>query len=393
MNGIKKIFALVLAMLYIIPMFVVSNGASESNSSLGSDFHTENAYILYSSSDARVLAGENTDKKLPPASLTKMMVMLIAAEAINGGAVKLTDEVRVSDAAAARDGSVIWLTVGERLSLSELLKSITISSANDSAYAVSEYLSEKSGNAATETAFVEQMNARAVSLGMTSTHYTNCVGYDDPDHYSTAKDTAVLLSELLKHKKIYGEWWLTRLDYVREGTDKKAELLNTNKLLKYKGLIGGKTGTTDGAGYCLAAGAERDGLTLVSVVLGATDDTTRTSRSKQILDYGFANYSFKEVSFSELPKTVKVKGGIKVEVSAQIVDPPKCVSKNGSGAIKVSYEIPSHINAPITKGDTIGKATGKLGDTVVFTADITAKETVEKYTFARAFGYIIDSVF
>ena len=216
----------------------------------------------------RILSGENEGARLPAASLTKLMLMLITAEEISAGRLKMTDTVTASAAAAAKDGSVIWLRAGEKMELRELVKSVVISSANDAAAAIACHI------AVSEEAFTARMNAKAAEMGLRGTHYTKVVGYEEDGHYSTAADTAVILAAVLKYD-CFAEFFTTRLDYVRKGTDDETQLLNTNKLIKYKGVIGGKTGTTPGAGYCLSVWAERSGLRLIAVVLGAENEDGR----------------------------------------------------------------------------------------------------------------------
>ncbi len=241
----------------------------------------ERSRILYEVNTGQVIFSQNPDLRLPMASITKVMSLLLWAEDIEEGKLSLEDKVKASSAAASTEGSVIWLTAGEELTAAELLEAVIVSSANDACVALAEH------SDGSEAQFVKRMNTRAKQLGMTGTRYTNCVGLDDSGHYSTARDIAIVTAEIMKHD-VYRGWFLTWLDYLRGG---ETQLVNTNKLVRsYKGLLGGKTGTTDNAGRCLAACAERGEMRLVAVSLGCETDDERFSSVSELLDYGFDNF-------------------------------------------------------------------------------------------------------
>ncbi len=273
----KRIFIVFLSILILFPAYNTAVFAE----GIPSLTETRSA-ILTEKETGQVLYEKNADERLPIASVTKIMVLLIAAEEISGGRLSFTDTAVCSEHAGSMDGSVIWLEAGEVMEIGDLIKSIVIASANDACVMLAEHIGGSEG------AFVERMNKRAAELKMTNTNFANCVGYDDPNHYSTARDIAVMAAELRKYS-YYDEFLLTRLDSVRTGTKTETQLLNTNKLISnYNGITGLKTGTTDGAGYCLCATAKRGGMELIGVVLGCKSDEERFSEAESLLDYGFS---------------------------------------------------------------------------------------------------------
>ncbi|GHV47791.1 D-alanyl-D-alanine carboxypeptidase [Clostridia bacterium] len=351
------------------------------------DFSGVKSYVLTEAATGqnRILAGKNEDTRLPVASLTKLMLLLIVAEEISAGRVTMSDIVTTSASAAAKDGSVIWLRAGEKMEMGELVKSVVISSANDAAAAIACHLS------GTEEAFIARMNAKAAELGLVNTQYRNVAGYDEDGHYSTAADTAVILSEVLKYS-YFAEFFMTRLDNVRPGTDNETQLLNTNKLIKYKGMIGGKTGTTTNAGYCLSAGAERGNLRLIAVVLGAGNEDGRTSAVRSLLDGGFAGWSVftPDIADNEKIHPVKVEKGVAKTAEAEIAAAPAAVIPKGRGAdVKYSYILTEKVTAPVAKGDKLGAVYGFLDGEKLFQADITAKTDCPELTFRKSFEIML----
>lgn len=331
----------------------------------------------------KTLYGANTTVKLPPASLTKMMLLLIAAERLEQGGVTMNDVVTVSKNAASADGSVIWLTSGETMILSELLKSIVIASANDSSVAVAEYL------AGSEASFVALMNKRAAALGMNNTHFDNCTGLDSKTHYSTAADLAILLSALAK-RDVFTDWCNTRLSYVRDGTDKRTELLNTNKLYDTPGLIFAKTGTTDAAGYCLGLAVKKDTVTLISVVLGAGSEAARVKFSSELLDRGFENfgYTLPQIDAKKLT-SVKVIGGVDKNVDVWVKDESGfIISKKGTPP-EYHYALVGEVRAPVKRGQKLGKVQAIQDDVLVYESDIIAFSGVEELSFMKSVSLIL----
>ena len=243
--------------------------------------------VLMDVATGTVLYESNPHEPLAPASVTKVMTMLLIMEAIDSGKIGWDDMVTASEAAAAKGGSQIYLKVGETMRVSDMLKSIAVSSANDCACAMAEHI------AGSESAFVSMMNARAAELGMKDTHFVNCTGLDDDDsakeHRTSAYDIALMSRELLKNHPMIKKYTTIWMDTVRNGT---FGLSNTNKLIRfYNGATGLKTGYTSGAGYCLSASAQRDGMELIAVVMGCESSQVRNAACKSLLDYGFANFA------------------------------------------------------------------------------------------------------
>lgn len=339
--------------------------------------------ILTESATGQVLYSQNPDEKLPIASVTKIMTLLIAAEEMKEGRITMEDTVTASFHAFSMEGSVIWLNEGEKMSLYDITRSIVISSANDACAALAEYIS------GSEDAFVQRMNKRAAELGMTNTNFVNSTGLDADNHYSTAADVAKMAAELRKYD-YYDEFLLTRLTYVREGTDRATQLLNTNRLLSYKGITGLKTGTTDNAGYCFAATAKRGDMELIAVVLGAETDEGRFDIAKQLLDYGFDGFQLFSPTFEEERLTdIKVEKGVEKTIAIEAEKSLKClIPKGKSSEVTYLYNIREKVKAPIKKGDQVGKIIVLLGDDTLFVAKVTAKSDCEELTFWKSLWLI-----
>ena len=309
------------------------------------------------------------------------MTMLLAMEAVDSGKVSLSDMVTGSAYAASMGGTQIWLKEGEQLTLDEMLKAIAVGSANDCAVAGAEHL------AGSEQAFVEQMNARAKELGCTGTTFVNANGLDTGDQktLTTAHDLALISVELLRHPGIidYTSIWM---DTIRDGA---FTLANTNKMLrKYDGMIGLKTGYISEAGFCISAAAERDGLTLIAVVMAAPDKDTRTADASQLLNYGFANYAAYTPDLSSACGDLPVVLGKADSVGVMCDDPGSMtVQKDQVSGLTVSYDRPESLDAPVTKGEQIG--TAKVIDSngaVVREVALRAAEDVEKQSFLDVLG-------
>ncbi len=300
--------------------------------------------------DGTALYGYHEDERLQPASVTKIMTMLLTMEAIDSGRLKLTDLVTGSAYAASMGGTQIWLKEGEQLTVDEMLKAIAVGSANDCAVAMAEHL------AGSEEAFVEQMNTRAKELGCTGTTFVNANGLDTGGKktLTTAHDLALISVELLKHSKIidYTSIWM---DTIRNG---QFGLANTNKMLKkYEGMIGLKTGYISEAGFCISAAAEREGLRLIAVVMAAPDKDARTADASQLLNYGFANFTAYTPDISAACADLPVVLGKQESVSVVCEVPDSItIEKERLEGISLSYERPEQLHAPVTKGEQIGTA-------------------------------------
>ncbi len=343
--------------------------------------------VLMDASTGQVLFAANEHERLYPASVTKIMPLLLFMEALDEGRISLEDKVTASPTAAAKGGSQIWLKEGEQMTVDELLRATAIASANDACTALGEYI------AGSEEAFVSLMNKRAKELGMENTNFVNCSGLDDDttEHLTTAYDIALMSKELLSHGRIrtYTTVWM---DTLRDGA---TELTNTNRLVRfYNGTTGLKTGTTDKAGYCLSASAERDGMHLIAVILGAQTSDDRFEGAKALLNYGFANYETVTPSFDgvEIPP-VEVLKGVSEEINAKIGKVSPVTLPKGDGAkIEYSVEIAENVQAPVEKNQILGKITAESGDNIIGQYDLVAGEEVRKLTFFDCAQRILKSL-
>ena len=329
------------------------------------------SYVLMERSTGEVLLEHNAHERLRPASVTKVMTLLLIMEALDDGRIGWDDMVQTSAAAAAKGGSQIYLEENEQLPLEEMLKSIVVSSANDCACAMAEHI------AGSEAAFVEMMNARAEQLGMTDTHFVNCTGLDDEseaaEHLTTAYDIALMSRELLGHEAIkkYTTIWM---DTVRDG---QFGLSNTNKLVRfYDGTTGLKTGYTSAAGHCLSASAERNGMELIAVVLHCASSTDRFESAKALLNYGFSNYALVAPEPGELP-AVPVTLGTSMEITPVLADEtPILIDKALAAGVETRVCVAKSVTAPVEAGQTLGTLTITSGGQTIAERDLVAPEAV-----------------
>ena len=291
--------------------------AEESGDGETGSIATPKAAVLMEAETGQVLYSVNAQARLPMASITKVMSLLVLADMIDAGELQLTDAVKASSYASSAEGSVIWLEAGEEMTAAELLEAVIVSSANDACIALAEHA------AGSEAAFVKLMNKRAREMKLKNTKFTGCVGFDAEGHYSSAEDIAIMTAELMT-KEYYRGWLLTWLDYLRGG---ETQLLNTNKLVRfYPGCTGLKTGSTSTAGYCLSATAEKDGMELIAVILKAPTSPQRFEDAKALLDYGFASYALVHV-YPETPLApVDVLLGTTAQVQPQLRRPCQLLS-------------------------------------------------------------------
>lgn len=342
--------------------------------------------ILMEFKTGEILYEMNADEKLAPASITKIMSLLLVMEALESGRIKLTDEVTASEHAASMGGSQIWLEPNEVMTIDELLKATVIASANDATVALAEAV------AGSEESFVAMMNEKAEELGMQSTNFVNSYGLDADGHLTTAHDIALMSAELIKHDLIknYTTVWS---DSLRNG---ESELVNTNKLIRYyDGAFGLKTGTTGKAGSCLSATAERGGLTLVAVVLGSPSSNDRFNSTRKLLDYGFANYSFAEVEGeSEEFYNIPVKKGTVKEIVPMVNEKYSVLLKKGEeGQISQTFELEQELTAPINKGDTVGFIHVFLKEEEIGVIPIVAANSSEKLSYFVCLTRLLKSLF
>lgn len=307
------------------------------------------SYILVESSTGKVLTEKTPDEKMPPASMTKIMTMLLLVERIEQGKISLTDMVTVSKHANSMGGSQIWLNVGEQMSVEDLLKAVAVNSANDAAVAIAECV------AGSEEQFVDLMNKRANELGMVNSHFCNASGLDADGHFSTARDISIVGKELLKHSMIT-KYTSIYMDSLRNG---KTELVNTNKMVRfYEGCNGLKTGTTDNAGSCLCCTATRNNMTLIAVSMGSKTSKERFNTCRALLDCGFSEWKLVSPDLSNINiKSIDIIDGKKNSAAIRIESNVSSVlvPQGSSGEIETKLEIQDFVKAPVEKGMCVGK--------------------------------------
>jgi len=344
--------------------------------------------VLMDIATGTVLSEQNSHEPLAPASVTKVMTMLLIMEAIDSGKISWDDSVITSEAAAAKGGSQVYLKVGESMSVEEMVKSIAVSSANDCACAMAEHL------AGSEAAFVDRMNARAKELGMEDTHFVNCTGLDDAEdaanHRTSAHDIALMSRELLKNHPDITKFTTIWMDSIRNG---EFGLSNTNKMVRfYQGCTGLKTGFTRGAGYCLSASAEREGLQLVAVVMGCETSQKRFAACKSLLDYGFANFALVEPELPEVT-AVPVKLGTADTVNAVPANEGKLlIDKEQKSLVTTEILLEEEVAAPVSRGQRLGTVIIKAGEQILAEIPMVAETSIEKLTFGQMYMRLLRKV-
>lgn len=370
----KKVCALVLAVVLI---WAVALPAGAVDLQLAAP-----SAVLMDLATGTVLYEANAHQPMAPASVTKVMTLLLIMEAIDSGKIGWQDMVTASEAAAAKGGSQVYLKVGETMSVEEMVKSIAVSSANDCACAMAEYI------AGSEAGFVERMNQRAQELGMENTHFVNCTGLDDDpsaaEHLTTAYDIAVMSRELLLNHPDIKRFTTIWMDTVRNGS---FGLSNTNKLVRfYEGTTGLKTGYTSSAGHCLSASAQRDGLELVAVVLHCASSADRFQSAKALLDYGFANYALVPVQDEAALPAVPVVLGAQEAVKPVISGPEQLlIAKEQKQSITRGVTLEPSVQAPVSQGQRLGTLTVRAGDEVLAEVPLVAETAVTRLTWKDLF--------
>lgn len=335
---------------------------------------TSPSAILCEASTGQVIFEKNADERRPVASVNKVMTILLTLEAVDEGRVSLEDQVTVSPRAASMGGSQAFLDAGERYKLSELLKTVIVASANDSAVALAEHL------AGTEESFVRLMNMRAEELGLTNTHYANCTGLPAQEHYTTARDVAKLSAQLDLHP-IYYRYSTIWMDEIKHRGGRVTSLTNTNRLIRfYPGCDGYKTGSTNEARYCVSATAKKEGMRLIAVVLGTPAGQTRFDEARAMLEYGFANVQLVTpiAQGQALNMTVPVRLGGRDEVSVLSGGMCSLLERRGEkNALSLEAALVEKVNAPVYAGDVLGEIRVKRGDEVVAVVPAVAGEDVQ----------------
>ena len=372
-----KRMGIILAVCLLLSIFPVTAGAVDMQIK-------GKSALLMDIATGTVLYEQNAHERLAPASVTKVMTMLLIMEAVDSGKIGWNDTVIASEAAAAKGGSQIYLKVGESMSVTDMVKSIAVSSANDCACAMAEHI------AGSEAAFVQMMNSRAAELGMNDTHFVNCTGLDDDEnakeHLTSAYDIALMSRELMKNHPDIQKFTTIWMDTVRNG---EFGLSNTNKLVRfYPGATGLKTGFTSSAGYCLSATAQRDGFALVAVVMGCETSQDRFGACKQLLDYGFANFALVKPELQELTVPVKLGTADKViavpQESVQLL-----VDKSQVNQVLVRTELEEQVAAPVSKGQRLGTLTVMVGEQTIAQIPMVARDAVPRLSWWDIFRTVL----
>lgn len=384
MSALKKItvFCTAFAMIIGISSAACAEGTADNLCS------TAEGAVVTEITTGQVLYEYNSHERLPMASVTKLMCLLIWAEEMEKGTFGMDTVITATARANAMDGSVIWLNVGEEMSAYDMIRSVVIASANDACVAVCEHI------AGSEEMFVERMNKRAQELGMSDTHYDNCVGFDSDTHYTSAYDTA-LLSAAVSEYDCYNDFFNTRLDYVREG-ERQTQLLNTNKLMqRYDGIIGGKTGTTDNAGCCLAVWAKRGNMKLCAVALGCKESEQRFTACENLLDYGFSGYELYRISVKDdVLQPLPVTEGLSKDVDVRVKRLSTIVIPKGSSKrIEYTHTVTESLSAPVQYGEKVGEMRASLDGEEIFYSDIVTTKEVGELNFFSSLCIIISSFF
>lgn len=363
-------------MLFLILLFVFITPISAEDLTLNAK-----SSILIEASTGKILYEKNKDERYAPASMTKMMSLVIIMDNIYNGNLRLDEMVKTSKNASGMGGSQIFLKEGEEMSVDDMLKGITIGSANDATVALAERI------AGSEEAFVKIMNEYAKKLGLKNTHFKNCTGLDENDHYSSAYDMSVIARELVKHDKIlnYSSIYET---YLRSDTDNKFWLVNTNKLVRfYKGVDGLKTGYTDTAGYCLTATINKDNMRVIAVVMGEDSSTTRNSEVSGLLDYAYNLYKKDTyITKEEVLGNAKVEKGNIEYANIVTIDDISIINKKEYKRGEIKFELDlKYLKAPIKKGDVVGKIKVIENGNIISEADVTVDKNIDKAGYFTMF--------
>ena len=371
----KRFIAILLIFCFLLPTAALAKGIDEL---------TSKSYILMDGQSGNVLLENNADEQLPPASITKIMTMLLAIEAFDSGKLKTTDIVSVSETAAIKEGSHVFLAPGEQISVDDLMKSIAVASGNDAAIAIAETL------CGTQEKFVEQMNKRASELNMNNTKFINCNGLDTDGHVSCARDVAIMTFELLKHPKIF-DYTTIWMDTLRNGT---FQLANTNKLIRfYDGANGMKTGSTSKAGFCLSATAKRNGVQLIAVVMGAPSSKERFADASTLLNYGFQNYSLTTAcQKGDIAGDVSVTKGTLPAVTAIASQTYSLLTENNQkDLLKEQKVLTETVEAPVEEGQKLGEIIYTFNGKETGRVPLVALNSVSKLTYGHLFKELINN--
>lgn len=381
----KRIFAFLLSLsLLCVPVLAddLADSTDVMTEPMDLDIKAKSCLLMEAGSGT-VLYAENEHEALPPASVTKIMSLLLVFEAIDQGRITMEDVVQVSEYAAGKGGSQVYLEAGEQMTVHELIKCVAVASANDATTALGEYV------AGSEDAFVVMMNERAVQLGMADTAFVNCTGLDDNgSNMTSAHDIAVMSRELMSHPAIFN-YTTIWMDTIRDG---EFGLSNTNKLVRfYSGTNGLKTGSTSNAGFCISATAKRDDMQLIAVIMGSESSAIRNEQAKKLLDHGFANYAVVHLERQSGFEPVKVDGGQIEELTPYMEEEriTLLVGKSEKNNITCKVQMVEGVTAPVEQGQTLGKLEYYCGDKLLHTVTLVAPCAVERVNFGFMFGKLL----
>ena len=370
----------------LVTVFVMITGINTEKALAVSDKDiTAPSAVLMDASTGEVLYAKEPHQVRACASITKVMTLTLVMEALDSGKIKWSDKVTASEHASSMGGSDIWLEPGETMTVEEMVKATAVASANDAAVALAEHI------CGSEDEFVRRMNEKAKKLGMKETTFKNCNGLDEEGHLTSAYDVALMSRELIKHRGIF-KFTQIWMDELRGG---KTQIVNTNKLLKsYRGITGLKTGTTSQAGSCITATAERDGLSLIAVVLGSSSGKDRFKDAAALLDYGFANYAMYKPQIPEGAVTnIPVTGGLTDRIATGLsINDSFLIKKGGEGEISYDIDLPDTIEAPVQKGQTVGRLIIKNGDHRIAEYPITAASEAAEIKIWDIFRFLLCSL-
>ncbi len=375
----KKICGILLSLLVLLPFNISAMELATNASSV----------IVMEPTTGEIIYERNSHERRHPASMTKIMTMLLVMEAIEKDIIKWDDMVTVSSNASSMGGSQILLETGEQMSVYDMFKGLAVASGNDAAVALAEKI------AGTEEMFVKMMNDRAKELGLQDTNFKNCHGLDDANHYSSAYDMAIMAKELVKHTKIF-EFTSIYEDYLRKGTDRSFWLVNTNKLVRfYPGVDGLKTGYTSEAGFCITATANINDMRIITVVMGEPDSDTRNKDVSSVFDYVYAQYGLQKIIDTEtVLEEVSVEKGKVESISIVAKEEVNDLYNKNDGTGNFTYEVEvDNLKAPLSKGDVVGKLTLKEDNNVIRTIDLTVKEDVKKANIFELYLRYLKQIF
>ncbi len=375
----KKICGILLSLLVLLPFNIRAMELATNASSV----------IVMEPTTGEIIYERNSHERRHPASMTKIMTMLLVMEAIEKDIIKWDDIVTTSSNASSMGGSQILLETGEQMSVYDMFKGLAVASGNDAAVALAEKI------AGTEEMFVKMMNDRAKELGLQDTNFKNCHGLDEANHYSTAYDMAIMAKELVKHTKIF-EFTSIYEDYLRKGTDRSFWLVNTNKLVRfYKGVDGLKTGYTSEAGFCITATANINDMRIITVVMGEPDSETRNKDVSSVFDYVYAQYGLQKIVDTEtILEEVSVEKGKVESIGIVAKEEVNDLYNKNDGSGNFTYEVEvDNLKAPLSKGDVVGKLTLKEDNNVIRTIDLTVKEDVKKANIFELYLRYLKQIF